>query len=124
MKLIDADELIKHARPGKQYGEMLVVGLGHVLNAPQLLPYDEICHDPNASPLERETALLIAWNKTLTELRGLESEVAATLNENAHLADGDDCTLIRLKRAIGWSNVSSHRSLPGAVVETQEGNKL
>jgi hypothetical protein len=33
MKLIDAEELRKHARPGKQYGEMLVVGLGYVLDA-------------------------------------------------------------------------------------------
>jgi len=64
--------------------------------------WDEVCRDPKASPLERETALLRGWNQTLRELRKLESEVAQTLNENAHLADGDNCTLIRLKRAIGW----------------------
>lgn len=75
-------------------------------------PWDDVCHDPKASALERETALLVEWNKTLTELRRLESEVAATLNENAHLADGDNCTLIRLKRAIGWANESGHGHLP------------
>ena len=30
----------------------------------------------------------------------LVNEVKLTLEENAHLADGEDCTLIRLKRAI------------------------
>lgn len=32
----------------------------------------------------------------------LVTEVTATLEENCHLADGDHCTLLRLKRAIGW----------------------
>lgn len=68
-------------------------------------PWDVVCHDPTASSLERETALLIEWNKTLTELRRLEAEVAKTLSENAHLAGDDDCTLARLKRAIGWANI-------------------
>jgi hypothetical protein len=31
-------------------------------------PYDEVSKDPNASPLERETALLVEWNKTLREV--------------------------------------------------------
>jgi hypothetical protein len=30
-------------------------------------PYDEVSKDPKASPLERETALLVEWNKTLRE---------------------------------------------------------
>lgn len=75
-------------------------------------PWDDVCHDPKATTLERETALLVEWNKTLTELRRLESEVAATLNENAHLADGDNCTLIRLKRAIGWANITEQQPAP------------
>ena len=34
------------------------------------------------------------------ELAILRDAVAQTLRENAHLADGDNCTLIRLKRAL------------------------
>ena len=34
------------------------------------------------------------------ELAALRDAVAQTLRENAHLADGDNCTLIRLKRAL------------------------
>lgn len=67
-------------------------------------PWDEVSRDPTSSPIEREIALMHEWNLTLRELRRLEAEVAQTLNDNAHLADGDDCTLIRLKRAIGWAN--------------------
>lgn len=33
-------------------------------------------------------------------IKQLESAISETLNENAHLADGDVCTLIRLKRVI------------------------
>ena len=66
--------------------------------------WDDVKRDPSATPIEREIALMHEWNLTLRELRRLEAEVAQTLNENAHLADGDNCTLIRLKRAIGWAN--------------------
>lgn len=34
------------------------------------------------------------------ELAELRQAVAQTLRENAHLADGENCTLIRLKRAL------------------------
>jgi len=34
------------------------------------------------------------------ELAILRDAVAQTLHENAYLADGDNCTLIRLKRAL------------------------
>ena len=44
------------------------------------------------------------WVKLSRELEGelaaLRDAVAQTLRENAHLADGDNCTLIRLKRAL------------------------
>lgn len=33
----------------------------------------------------------------------LVNEVIATLEDNRHLADGDNCTLLRLKRAVGWT---------------------
>lgn len=67
-------------------------------------PWDDVKRDRTATPIEREIALLNEWSSTLRELRRLEAEIAQTLNENAHLADGDNCTLIRLKRAIGWAN--------------------
>lgn len=31
----------------------------------------------------------------------LHSAAIETLNENAHLADGDNCTLLKLKKAVG-----------------------
>ena len=34
------------------------------------------------------------------EKNTLREAIAATLEENKHLADGDNCTLIRLKRAL------------------------
>jgi hypothetical protein len=34
------------------------------------------------------------------EIAELREAVAQTLRENAHLADGENCTLIRLKRAL------------------------
>ena len=33
----------------------------------------------------------------------LERAIKDTLEENGHLADGDNCTLITLKRAVNWS---------------------
>ena len=32
----------------------------------------------------------------------LEAVITETLNDNLHLADGDVCTLLKLKRAVGW----------------------
>lgn len=42
-------------------------------------------------------------DKIKAEVRILELETAIieTLEENKHLADGDDCTLIRIKRVMG-----------------------
>jgi hypothetical protein len=80
-----------------------------MIDAPKPRTWDEVCRDPDATPIEREIALLAEWNATLRELRRLESEVRLTLEENAHLADGDNCTLIRLKRAI---LLEPNRNLP------------
>lgn len=33
----------------------------------------------------------------------LEKAIRETIEENLHLADGDNCTLIKLKRAIGYN---------------------
>lgn len=32
----------------------------------------------------------------------LEAVITETLNDNLHLTDGDVCTLLKLKRAVGW----------------------
>lgn len=37
----------------------------------------------------------------LAEVGRLRAAILQTLAENGHLADGEDCTLIRLKRAVG-----------------------
>lgn len=42
--------------------------------------------------------LLDTQSKRIAEL---ESAITKTLNENGHLADGDNCTLVDLKRVMG-----------------------
>ena len=37
------------------------------------------------------------------EIERLEAAILQTIEENLHLADGDVCTLIKLKRAIGYA---------------------
>ena len=37
-----------------------------------------------------------------TEIDRLRTAIQTTLDENGHLADGEDCALIELKRAIGY----------------------
>ena len=43
---------------------------------------------------------------TATEkyIERLETAILETIEENLHLADGDVCTLIKLKRAINYGN--------------------
>lgn len=36
----------------------------------------------------------------IERVRQLEAAITATLDENAHLADGDNCTLLTLKKAM------------------------
>lgn len=38
----------------------------------------------------------------LEEIEKLETAIRETIEDNLHLADGDVCTLIKLKRAINW----------------------
>ncbi len=42
------------------------------------------------------------------EVRRLRAVIAETLRDNAHLADGEDCTLINLRRAIAPNNALSN----------------
>ncbi len=41
-----------------------------------------------------------AIDATIAEVERLRAAIIQTLNENGHLADGDNCTLIALKRAM------------------------
>ena len=47
---------------------------------------------------ERENALLLLAAKD--EIEKLRGAINVTLEENGHLADGDNCTLIKLKQAM------------------------
>lgn len=42
----------------------------------------------------------------LREIERLRAAIVQTLDENGHLADGDNCTLIALKRALSEWNLS------------------
>jgi hypothetical protein len=39
------------------------------------------------------------------EIKRLVSAIVETLKENRHLADGDNCTLAKLKRAVNWTGL-------------------
>jgi hypothetical protein len=40
--------------------------------------------------------------KLKTRIKYLESAIVKTLNNNRHLADGNDCTLIDIKNIVNW----------------------
>jgi regulator of replication initiation timing len=41
-------------------------------------------------------------NRMGVRIAHLASAIELTIEKNSHLADGEDCTLIHLVRAIGW----------------------
>lgn len=51
-------------------------------------------------PMTEPAALGEAIDATIAEVERLRAAIIQTLNENGHLADGDNCTLIALKRAM------------------------
>lgn len=53
---------------------------------------------------ERMTGNLLI--EATDEIGRLHAAIVQTLDENKHLADGDDCTLIRLKRAVSPNDES------------------
>jgi hypothetical protein len=53
---------------------------------------------------EAHAALESQWREQRAEIIKLEAAIRQTLDENGHLADGDDCTLIHLKTAIGYED--------------------
>lgn len=57
--------------------------------------------------VDRAAMLLLA-----KEVRRLRYEIEMTLRENAHLADGENCTLIRLKRALSPNAAGELRPPP------------
>jgi hypothetical protein len=61
---------------------------------PQELPAD--------TPRQRHAVIEMQALKkeAAMEIERLRAAIAKTLNENGHLADGDNCTLIALKRAV------------------------
>ena len=59
------------------------------------------CHIAQMAPHQKERSggkLLI---EAVEEIERLNHEIELTLEENSHLADGEVCTLSRLKKAIG-----------------------
>jgi hypothetical protein len=53
---------------------------------------------------EAHAALESQWREQRAEIAKLKAAILQTLDENGHLADGDDCTLIHLKTAIGYED--------------------
>ena len=49
------------------------------------------------SPLIEDEAIVWAWE----EIQKLTNAIEKTIRDNSHLADGENCTLIDLKRASG-----------------------
>lgn len=60
--------------------------------------------DPNDMARMSEAAVMYALQDAKDDILLLYGAIEKTLAENRHLADGDDCTLIDLKRAIDCHN--------------------
>lgn len=56
----------------------------------------------NRTSVTTTSAILFAQHVAKMATEELRAAILETIEENLHLADGDDCTLIRLKRAIGY----------------------
>jgi len=55
---------------------------------------------PEAMALMSEAAIMYALQDARADIMRLHGAIEKTLADNGHLADGDNCTLIDLKRAI------------------------
>lgn len=60
---------------------------------------------------ERMTGKLLI--EATDEIGRLHAAIVQTLDENKHLADGENCTLIRLKRAVSPNDTSSETGSGG-----------
>ena len=59
---------------------------------------ERLYSNANDWQVEANRSLMEEAADRITEL---EAAITKTLNENGHLADGDNCTLIELKRIMG-----------------------
>ena len=75
-------------------------------NAGCLIDSEEVVPADFARELERElTALTAKRDQLRAEVERLRAGIEECLHTNAHLADGEDCTLIGLKRCLRDSRV-------------------
>lgn len=56
----------------------------------------------------------VLMTEAADEIERLRDAIIETLEENLHLADGENCTLIRLKRALPPNDPSSPTAADGA----------
>ena len=85
-------------------------------------PKDPICGEAllHARKMERQRGELAErlreeqrlHIRTLNERDELRHQIRETLMENLHLADGEDCTLRRLKDAIGFDLQDENQTTP------------
>lgn len=69
------------------------------------LPIELIPSTPSWSALLTAiTQLKVERNNALAELELLKTAINETIENNLHLADGEICTLIKLKRAINYDD--------------------
>jgi hypothetical protein len=84
----------------------------------QSRPYFDVCKDANASPLERETALLTEWNATLHEntvLRGAMARLCRAVS--CRMMPDDPAPEDRLELSEAWNQareILENHSLPNA----------
>jgi hypothetical protein len=69
------------------------------------LPVELLPENPSWSALlSAVTKLKTERNNALCESERLRKAILETIEENLHLADGEVCTLIKLKRAINYDD--------------------
>lgn len=67
------------------------------------LPVELLPKDPSwSSLLTAITQLKTERNNAIAEAERLKDAIKETIEENLDLADGENCTLIKLKRSIGY----------------------
>lgn len=72
------------------------------------LPVELLPKDPSwSSLLTAITQLKTERNNAIAEAERLKDAIKETIEENLDLADGENCTLIRLKRVISYDDLQS-----------------
>ena len=71
------------------------------------LPVELLPKNPSWSALlSAVTKLKTERNNALCESERLRKAIVKTIEDNLDLADGENCTLIELKRAVGYDDVN------------------